>query len=266
MISPQAIINPKAKIAPNVTIGPGANVGPDVEIGEGTFIGAYSSIQGNTKIGRNNKIHQYISLGEPPQHISDKGDNTQLIIGDNNTIREYCSFHRGTVQGGGLTAIGDNNYFMAYSHVGHDCIIGNNSIFANNASLAGHVTVEDHVIISAFSGVHQFCRIGAYSFLGAGSLVNQDVLPYILTQGYPASARGLNFVGIRRHGVKAAALRILKQAYKILYQQRLPLQEVINQLKPLAEESAEVKRMLENIEQSKRGIIRKAGRMTAEVV
>lgn len=254
MIDARAIIDPSARIAEDVTIGPWSVVGADVEINSGTKISSHVIIKGPTKIGHNNQIFQFASVGEDSQDKKYHGEKTFLEIGNNNIIREYCSIHRGTVQGGSVTKIGNNNLFMAYSHVAHDCIIGNNIIFANYAAAAGHVTVDDYAILSGYAGVHQFCRLGAHSFLGVGTLVRKDVLPYVLVDGQNAAVCGLNTEGLKRRGFSADAITVLKRAYKIIFRDGLTVAQAIEQLQEL--NIPEINPMIVMLQQSKRGIVR----------
>ncbi len=254
VIDKTAVIDPSAKIAKNVVIGPYSVIGPDVEIGEGTWIGPHVVITGPTRIGRDNKIFQFSSIGEMPQDLKYCGEKTWLEIGDRNQIREFCTFNRGTVQDKSYTRIGNDNLFMAYVHIAHDCEIGNHTIFANNASLAGHVQVEDYAILSGFSGVFQFCRVGAYSFAATNSVIIKDVPPFVKVSGYYAKPFGLNTVGLQRHGVSKEALSELRRAYKIIYRNGLTMAKAIEELQEM--QSIEVKRLIKFIETSAAGIVR----------
>lgn len=254
MIDKTAIIDPSAKIANNVEVGPYSVIGPNVEIGEGTWIGPHVVIQGPTKIGRDNKIYQFASLGEAPQDLKYAGEPTLLEIGDRNVIREFCTFNRGTVQDKSVTKIGNDNLFMAYVHVAHDCQIGHYTVFSNNASLAGHVIVEDHVIFGGFSGVFQFCRVGAHSFVATNSVVIKDIPPFVKVSGYYAKPYGLNTVGLQRRGFAEKVLMELRQAYKIIYRNGLTIAKALEELKNL--ESSEVHEMVRFIEASNSGIVR----------
>lgn len=261
LIDSRAEVHPKAKLGKDVTIGPWAFIGPDVEIGAGTTIGAHAVIDGVTRIGKNNQIFQFASIGEKPQDLKYQGEATLLEIGDNNTFREFSTINTGTVQGGGITKIGNHNLFMNYVHIAHDCRIGDYNVFSNNASLAGHVVVYDRVIFGSFAGVHQFCQIGSYSFLSAGSLLTLDVPPYILVsrveKGTGASAAGLNLVGLKRNGFSPEAIRNLQKAYKILYQKNLRLEEAIETLKEIVPECPEVQLLVDFLlHGSGRGIVR----------
>lgn len=254
VIHTTAIIDPTAKIAKNVHIGPYSVIGPDVEIGEGTWIGPHVVIQGLTRIGCDNKIFQFSSIGEIPQDLKFKGEKTYLEIGDRNIIREFCTFNRGTAQDKSLTRIGNDNLFMAYVHIAHDCDIGNHTIFANNASLAGHVKVEDYAILSGFSGVFQFCRVGAYSFAATNSVIIKDVPPYMKVSGYYAKPFGLNTVGLQRHGFSEKTIIELRRAYKIIYRNGLTIAKAIQELQQMG--SQEINQLIQFIETSNAGIVR----------
>jgi UDP-N-acetylglucosamine acyltransferase len=256
MIHATAIVDPGARIGANVAIGPYSIIGPDVEIGDNTEVGPHVVIKGHTRIGRDNHIFQFCSLGEIPQDKKYAGEPTRLEIGDRNTIREFCTFNLGTVQGGGLTSIGDDNWLMAYAHIAHDCHVGNKTIFANGASLAGHVTVDDWVIFGGFTGVHQFCRIGAHVITAASSLVLQDVPPYLMVAGNTAQPYGIHVEGLKRRGFTSEAISELKRAYRTLYKSGLLLEEAKAQLADQARTAPDVQRMVDFLASSKRGIIR----------
>lgn len=257
MIDKNAIIDSTARIAENVHIGPWTVIGPGVEIGEGTWIGSHVVIKGTTRIGRENKIFQFASVGEDPQDKKYAGENTSLEIGDRNVIREFCTINRGVVQAGGITRIGNNNLFMAYVHIAHDCMVGNNVTFANQSTLAGHVVVGDHVIFGGVCGVNQFCQIGTHSFIGGGTKITMDVLPYVLIDGgQEAKVCGLNLVGLKRHGFTAEAINALRRAYKIIYRNRLTVPQALAQLAELVPECRDVALMIEALQSSTRGIVR----------
>lgn len=256
MVHATAIVDPGARIGANVAIGPYSIIGPDVEIGDNTEIGSHVVIKGHTRIGRENRIFQFCSLGEIPQDKKYAGEPTRLEIGDRNTIREFCTFNLGTVQGGSLTSIGDDNWLMAYAHIAHDCHVGNKTIFANGASLAGHVTVDDWVIFGGFTGVHQFCRIGAHVITAASSLVLQDVPPYLMVAGNTAQPYGIHVEGLKRRGFTSEAISELKRAYRTLYKSGLLLEEAKAQLADQARTAPDVQRMVDFLASSKRGIIR----------
>jgi UDP-N-acetylglucosamine acyltransferase len=251
-----AIIDPTAKIAENVEIGPWTLIGPHVEIGEGTWIGPHVVIKSFTKIGKNNKVFQFASLGEDPQDKKFQGEKTYLEIGDRNVIREFCTFNRGTAQDKLVTRIGDDNLFMAYVHIAHDCIVGNNTIFANNASLAGHVTVEDFVVMSGFSGASQSCRVGAHSFASMGSMIDKDVPPFVKVSGYYAKPFGLNIVGMRRRGFSAETMLALRRAYKVIYRKGLTIKQALEQLHEMLLTCPEVQLFIDFINLSERGLVR----------
>lgn len=256
MIDSRAIIDPSAKIADDVRIGPYTIIGPDVEIGSGTEIGPHVYIHSNTKIGCRNKISAFTALGGDPQYANYQGESTYLEIGDDNLLREFCTLSRGTVQGEGVTRVGSRNYFMAYAHIAHDCIVGNDNTLANNASLAGHVRVGDFVGFSAFSGVHQFVTIGSHSFLGRATKIGQDIPPYMLVAGSPGAPRGLNLIGLKRRGFSEQTIRAFKRAYSLVYRRHLRLQEALVELKQMVPEYPEIQILVEAIQNSKRGIAR----------
>jgi len=255
-IDQRAVIDPSARIADNVSIGPFTIIGPDVEIGPGTRIGPHVVINGPTRIGRDNQIFQFSSIGEIPQDKKYHGESSRLEIGDRNTIREFVTINRGTEDGGGVTRIGDDNWMMAYIHIAHDCLVGNNTIFANGASLAGHVEIDDYVILGGFTLVHQFTKIGSGAFCGMGSAIGKDIPPYVMVSGNPASPYGINSEGLKRRQFDRAAIKAVKDAYKIIYRSGLTTEEAKQQLEPLAQQHAEVKPMLEFLQRSERGILR----------
>jgi UDP-N-acetylglucosamine acyltransferase len=257
MIDASARVDPRARLAGDVDIGPGCLIGAEVEIDAGTRIAPYVIIQGPTRIGRQNHIHPFCVIGSDPQDKKYQGERgTRLEIGDDNTIREHCTINRGTAQGGGVTRIGSHNWVMANVHIAHDCQVGSHTIFANNTALAGHVIIEDYVILGGFTGVHQFCRVGAYSFAAIASVIVKDVPPYLMVAGNTAETRGLNREGLKRHGFSTETLQNLRQAYKILYRQHLPLNEAVGQLKALNDGSVEVQRLVDFVSHSARGIVR----------
>lgn len=256
MIHESALVDVKADIASNVTIGPYSVIGPDVKIGKNTWIGPHVVINGPCKIGEDNKIFQFNSIGEAPQHAQYGGETTYLEIGDRNQFREFCTINRGTIDGGGLTKIGNDNLFMAYVHVAHDCLIGNNTIFANNASLAGHVTVGNHVIFGGFSGIHQFCKVGDHVMTGIATISFKDIPPYLLVSGNTAKPHGLNSRGLKKRGFSEDTLKALRSAYKIVYRSGNTIDFAINQLEKLAKDYPDVQRFVDFITKSERGIIR----------
>jgi UDP-N-acetylglucosamine acyltransferase len=256
MIDPRAAVDPDARIGRDVSIGPFAVIGPDVELGDGCQVGPHAVISGWTRIGRNNRIYQFCSIGEAPQHLGYKGERTEVVIGDNNVLREYCTVNRGTVDGGAVTRIGNDNFIMAYCHVAHDCVVGDHTVFANCSSLAGHVEIGDYCILGGFTLVHQFCRVGAHCITGIGSVTFKDIPPYLMVAGNTAEPHGLNIKGLSRRGFTPDTIAGLRRAYKLLYRSQLRLSEALDQLAPLAAESPEVAHLVEFIRQSERGIVR----------
>lgn len=256
MISKQAVIDSRATLAPDVEVGPFAVIGPNVEIGSGTVIGPHVVIMGPTTIGKNNRFYQFSSIGEDCQDKKYHGEDTRLEIGDNNIFREGCTVHRGTLQGGGITAIGNDNLFMVNTHVAHDCIIGNHVIFSNNAAIAGHVQVGDYASLGGFVGVHQFCLIGAHSFAGGGSMIMKDIAPFVRVFGNPAQTHGLNTVGLARREFSPEVMSSLKQAYKIVFRNSVTVSDAIEKLNELILTCPEVSVMRDFLQKSERGITR----------
>lgn len=257
MIHATAIIDETATVAEGVEIGPYTVVGPHVEIGAGTVISPHVVLRGPTQIGRNNRIFQFSTIGEDTSDLKYKGEATRLVIGDNNTIREGVTIHRGTVQDRSETTIGNDNLIMAYVHIAHDCVVGNNTILINNASLAGHVVVDDWAILSGYSLINQFSHIGAHSFVGMGSWIKFDVPAYVTVQGTPAEARGINAEGMRRRGYTPEQIAAVRQAYKVIYRQGLTLEEAINELQQRLEEQPALELLLASLRGSgTRGIVR----------
>lgn len=234
-IHPSALVDPAARIADDVEVGPWTQIGPDVEVGPGTRIASHVVLAGRTRIGRDNRIFPFCSLGTEPQDKKYAGEPTELVIGDGNTIREYCLFNTGTVQGGGVTRIGSRNWIMGYAHVAHDCIIGDGTIIANGVQIAGHVTVGDFAIIGGTSAVHQFVRVGAHTMTGGGSILLQDLPPFVLCNGNPAQPHGIHIEGLRRHGFDPELVAQLRQAYRVVYRDNLPLTEARERLAALVE-------------------------------
>ena len=256
MIHKSVIISETAKISDNVEIGPFSIIGDHVEIGEGTRINSHVVINGPTIIGSENHIYQFTSIGDDPQDKKYRGESTRLKIGNRNTIREYCTISRGTTQDKSLTTIGDDNWIMAYVHIAHDCQVGNNIIFANSATLAGHVHVGDWAIFAGFTGAHQFCHIGAHSFIGMNSLTNKDIPAYTMASGQPVTPRGVNTEGLKRRNFSSEEINNIKNAYRILYRSELTLAQAISELEKLVEDHPELLIFLESLKQSDRGIIR----------
>jgi UDP-N-acetylglucosamine acyltransferase len=255
-VHPTAIIAETADIADGVEIGAYAVIGDDVNIGKGTTIGSHVVVNGPTSIGEDNHIYQFASIGDDPQDKKYAGEPTQLIIGDRNTIREYCTVSRGTTQDLGITRMGDDNWVMAYVHIAHDCVIGSKCILANNATLAGHVHVGDWVIFAGFSGAHQFCRIGAHAFLGMYAGVNRDVPAYTMVAGLPGVPKGINSEGLKRRDFDADQIRNIKNAYRIVYRQGKKLAQAIDEIAELAKQQPELVLLLESLRSSERGVVR----------
>lgn len=256
MIHPTAIIDAKADLAPDVEIGAYSIIGPNVTIDAGTRIGPHVVIEGPTSIGKNNQIFQYASLGAAPQDKKYAGEATRLEIGDNNTIREFCTFNRGTVQDAGVTRIGNDNWIMAYVHIAHDCQVSDHTILANNSSLAGHVHLADYAILGGFTLVHQFCKIGSHVITAVGSVVFKDIPPYVTAAGYDAAPHGINAEGLKRRGFSAERIAAIKRAYKTLYRSSLTLEEAKAALTEQCEDAADLGVLLEFLSTSTRGIIR----------
>lgn len=256
MIDPRAVVSPQARLAADVTVGPFSVIGADVEIGPGTIVAPHVVINGPTRIGAANRIFQFASIGDAPQDKKYAGEPTRLEIGDRNVFRESCTVNRGTIHDKGVTRIGDDNLFMAYSHVAHDCIIGNNVVFANCAALAGHVEIGDFVTLGGLTAVHQFVKIGGYAFSGGGTIITRDVPPYVMVAGNPAEPHGVNAVGLKRHGFTDDQVRNIREAYRILYRSDLKLSEAIDQLRALGETQPEVRTFVDFIATSTRSLVR----------
>ena len=256
MIHQTAIIDSQAELASGVEVGPYSIIGPQVKIGKNTKIGPHVVIDGWTHIGEGCTVFQFASIGALPQDLKYKGEESWVIMGNNNTIREFVTINRGTSWSQGKTTIGNNNFFMAYSHVAHDCKIGNHVILANAATLAGHITIEDCAIVGGLVGVHQFVRLGCHSIIGGGSGVNKDVPPYMMANGQRAKLYGLNTTGLQRHHFSEEALTNLKKAYRIIFRSGLTLEKASDQLAHEVENSPEVKHLIHFIESSERGITR----------
>jgi UDP-N-acetylglucosamine acyltransferase len=256
MIHPSAIVEPGARLAKDVAVGAYSLIGPQVEVGEGTRIGPHVVIEGRTRIGRNNRIWQFASLGGAPQDKKYAGEDSALEIGDGNTIREFVTINRGTMQDARVTRVGNDNWIMAYVHFAHDCQVGNGTIFANYSGLAGHVQVGDWAILGASTLVHQFVRVGTHSFTGMGTYLDRDLPPYVSAAGNMAQPYGINTVGLRRRGVPGATIDALKRAYRTLYRSGLGQDEMKRELGLQAESCAEVRVILDFLDASKRGFIR----------
>lgn len=256
MIDPHAIVSPRAELAADVAVGPFSVIGPDVRIGAGTVVGPHVVLNGPTTIGADNRIFQFASIGDAPQDKKYRGEPTRLQIGDRNVFRESCTVNRGTTHDKGVTVIGDDNLFMAYSHVAHDCLIGSNTVFANCAALAGHVEIGDWVTLGGLTAVHQFTRIGAYAFLGGGTIVTRDVPPYVMAAGNPAEPHSINSVGLKRRGFTDEQIRAIREAYRIVYRCDLKLSEALERLEPSAREQPELRLFVDFIRSSTRSIVR----------
>lgn len=256
MIHNTAIVDETARIASDVEIGPYSIIGADVELGAGTVVGPHVVVKGPTRLGKHNRIFQFASVGEDPQDLKYNGEPTELHMGDDNIIREYATINRGTKDGGALTKIGSNNLFMAYIHVAHDCQIGDNTVFANGASLAGHVNVGNHAILAGFACVHQFCTVGEHAFVGLNSVANRDVPPFMMVVGNYAEARGINKNGLRRRDFDEETIAALHRAYLAMVRQRGDRSQAVTSLQPLAEQFPEVKRFIDFVVSSERGIVR----------
>lgn len=256
MIDPRAVISPKAQLAADVTVGPFSIIGPDVTIGAGTWVGPHVVINGPTTIGADNKIFQFASIGDAPQDKKYAGEPTRLEIGDRNVFRESCSINRGTTHDKGVTKIGDDNLFMAYSHVAHDCIVGNKTVFANSATLGGHVEVGDWVILGGLTAIHQFCKVGAHAFIAGGAIVTRDVPPYIMVAGNPAEPHSVNSEGLKRRGFSPEQVRNVRNAYRLLYRSGLKLTDAVQQLEALAVDQVELQSFVEFIGASTRSLVR----------
>jgi UDP-N-acetylglucosamine acyltransferase len=259
-IHPTALVDPKATLDASVEIGAYSIIGPHVSIAAGTRVGPHVVIEGHTTIGKDNTFFQFSSIGAAPQDKKYQGEETRLEIGDRNTIREFCTFNRGTAQDVGVTRLGNDNWIMAYVHLAHDCQIGNHTIFANNAQLAGHVHVEDWVILGGFANVHQFCKIGAHAMVGMSTSLTQDVPPFVILSGNPAAAHGINSEGLKRRGFSPEEITAIRRSYKLIYKSGLTLEEAKTALRKEEQDSPllsqHVKQMREFIEHTTRGIVR----------
>jgi UDP-N-acetylglucosamine acyltransferase len=251
-----AIVAESAVIADDVVIGAYTIIGENVEIGAGSRLDSHVVVNGPTRIGRNNHIYQFSSIGDDPQDKKYRNEPTRLEIGDGNTIREFCTISRGTIQDQGVTIIGDDNWIMAYVHIAHDCRVGSHCIFANNATLAGHVLVGDYAIFAGFTGAHQFCHVGAHSFLGMYAGTSRDVPAYTMIGGQPPAPKGINSEGLKRRGFSSDQIRNIKNAYRIVYRNGLKLAEAISELESIAAEQPELDIFIESLKTSERGILR----------
>ncbi len=256
MIHPTALVDPTARIGKNVSIGAYSIIGADVSIGDDCWIGPHVVISGPSRIGSGNRIYQFSSIGEAPQDLKYNGEPTLLEVGDRNVIREYVTFNRGTVSGAGKTSIGNDNLFMAYVHVAHDCIVGDHAILANAASLAGHVEVGDHAILGGFTSVHQFTLIGQHSFCGLGTVVAQDIPPFTTAAGNRARSAGINKEGLKRRGFSADLIRALHKTFRTMLKSRLTREQALQEVQMLRAEYPQVDELVQFILDSKRGVTR----------
>jgi UDP-N-acetylglucosamine acyltransferase len=256
VIDPHAIVSPQAELAADVDVGPFSVIGPGVRIGPRTVVGPHAVITGQTTIGADNHIYQFASIGDAPQDKKYAGEPTRLEIGDRNVFRESCTMNRGTIHDRGVTRIGDDNLFMAYSHVAHDCVVGSNTVFANCASLAGHVEIGDWVILGGLSAVHQHCKIGAHAFLAGGAIVTRDVPPYVMVAGNPSAPHMVNSEGLKRRGFSEEQVRSVREAYRLVYRSDLKLSEALERLEPSAREQPALRLFVDFIRSSTRSIIR----------
>ena len=256
LIHPSAVVDPAARIASDVVIGPYAVVGSDVEIDKGCWIGSHVVLSGATRLGANNRVFPFASLGTDPQDKKYDNEPTRLEIGSGNTIREYVTINRGTVQDTGVTRIGDDNWIMAYVHIAHDCRIGDHTVLANNATLAGHVQIGDYVTLGGATLIHQFCRIGEQAFTAYGARINKDVPPFVMVSEGKARPRGLNIEGLKRRGYSEHRIRELKEAYRILYRSDLALEQAVDQLRQMESDNNDVTRLREFVESCDRSLVR----------
>lgn len=256
MSSNDPIIDPTASIGADVKIGPWSMIGPGVEIGDGCEIASHVIIKGPARIGKRNRIFQFASIGEDPSDKKFRGELTWLEVGDDNVFREGVTIHRGTEFGGGITRIGSNNLFMPYTHVAHDCMVGNHTIFSNNAAISGHVVVEDWAILGGYAGVYQFLRIGAHSFIGAQTHVNMDVPAFIMVNGNPPEAKGINTTGLERRGFSKDTIMVLRKAFKILYRHGNTIDEALTEMEALAPTTPEMATLINSVRASTKGILR----------
>jgi UDP-N-acetylglucosamine acyltransferase len=253
-IHPLAVVDPTARLGDGVRVGPFAVVGAGVEIGDGTEVGAGAQVYGPARIGRENRIYPNAAIGFDPQDLKFQGEEVWLEIGDRNHFREFCTVHRGTAKGGGVTRVGSDGLFMAYTHIGHDCQVGSRIVFANNATLAGHVEVHDDANVSAFTSVHQFCRVGRHAYLGGYTVATMDVLPFVKTVGQKPACYGLNSIGLKRKGFDAERVRRLELAYRILVRSKLNTPQALERLKAELAGDPDVDYLIAFVESSQRGI------------
>ena len=256
MIDSRAVVSPRAQLAPDVTVGPFSVIGADVTIGTGTVVGPHVVINGPTRIGAHNRLFQFASIGEAPQDMKYRGEPTRLEIGDRNVFREFTTINRGTAHAEGVTRIGNDNLFMAYAHVAHDCTVGSNTVFANCAALGGHVEIGDWAILGGLTAVHQFSKVGAHAFLAGGAIVTRDVPPYVRVAGNPAVPHAINSEGLKRRGFAPAQIRHIREAYRVVYRSGLRLIEALERLESVAAGEPEVRMFIEFIRHSGRSVVR----------
>ncbi|MDH3628474.1 MAG: acyl-ACP--UDP-N-acetylglucosamine O-acyltransferase [Acidobacteriota bacterium] len=255
-IDPLAQVDESAVLAEGVEVGPFCVVGPGVTIGAGTILTSHVSLTGPTTLGARNRVSPFASIGGPPQDLKYDGEPTKLVVGDDNDIRESVTLNRGTVGGGGVTRLGNGNLLMAYTHIGHDCLVGDRNILANAATLAGHVEIGNDATVGAYSGIHQFCRVADHAFIGGYSVVTQDAMPWVMTVGNRAKAYGLNLVGLKRGGVPRETITALKKAYRMLFRSGETLETAVDTVDAELGQYTEVKQLLEFIRSSERGVCR----------
>jgi UDP-N-acetylglucosamine acyltransferase len=255
-VHPTALVAPGAKLHPTVEVGPYTVIGPQVSIGAGTVVGPHAVIEGRTRLGERNRVFQFASVGAQPQDLKYAGEDSALEIGNENLIREFTTLHKGTNGGGGVTRIGDRNLFMAYAHVAHDCQVGSGCVLANAATLGGHVELGDHVILGGLAAVHQFTRIGKHAFVAGGAMVVMDVPPFCTAQGDRAELVGINSVGLARHGFSEEQIARVKEAYRILFRSKLPLEEAVERLRTELGDQREIQVLLAFVTTSERGLTR----------
>ena len=255
-VHPTAIVAPGARLHATAEVGPYAVIGPQVEIGAGTIVGPHAVIEGRTRLGERNRVFQFASVGAPPQDLKYAGEDSALEIGNENLIREFTTLHKGTKGGGGVTRIGDRNLFMAYAHVAHDCQVGNGCVLANAATLGGHVEIGDNVILGGLAAVHQFTRIGQHAFVAGGAMVVMDVPPFCIAQGDRAELAGVNTIGLARHGFGEDRITRVKEAYRILFRSKLPLEEAVERLRTELGDQSEIQTLLTFVTTSERGLTR----------
>ena len=256
-IHAQAVVSPAAKLGAGVEVGAFAVVGADVELGAGCVLHPHAVIQGPSKFGARNVFHPFCVIGGDPQDYTFRGEHVELVAGDGNIFREHVTISRGTKKGGGVTRIGNDNFFLAYSHIGHDCQVGSNTLFVNGATLAGHVTVQDFVTLGAFSPVHQFCRLGRYAYIGACTVITQDVLPFsLIVTERETKCFGANTIGLERKGFSPERIKVLQRAFRLLLRSKKNTTQALEEMRKTMADSADVKEMIEFVEKAERGIVK----------